>query len=360
MARSDWNDALSSKDSLAADTRIASNAPDPRVWLEAMPQAKNCHCGPHPLLKNTKLLKIVAQNLERRDKPVATVDAFEVWKPDKVFLGIDVTSSMSERPLSGMSQLNADLSGKKESTFNSMSVDSRSKLEQLKDVLATFVTSLDDVASCSPRIFGLSVDPVTHEAYLDPNKKPCEQTGSLFGQTNEKFSRRQVVEMIKKLESKGPSTAVAYAIDQCRQDAEKSGSKKPLLVLWTDGCETCGGDICKEIEKFADEFKEGRIVVFGLDPTVKDQFDCVGLKALGDRFKYVDAREPHKSLEVLGKMSTNKTQADLFNADVHGKMIQDELKGKALPWRPGDNNNAPNDDEIFGDVYGELLRRRTK
>ncbi len=327
--------AFDSDGALIADSGNNSSVGiDASRWLEPIPH-------------------LLAQNLESTDKPQETQKKVDAWQPDKIFLGIDVTGSMNEQPLAGMSQFSANCAGDKEATVSSMTVDSRSKLEQLKDVLATFVSGLDDVKACSGRIFGLSVDPTTHEAFLDPSKKNSEQTGLLFGQGEEVLGRKQIVERIKKLQPNGPATAVANAIDQCRLDAEKSGSQRPLLVLWSDGQENCGGNVCEEIEKFANEFKGGRIVVFGLDPTVKDQFDCVGLQGLGNRFQYVDASDPNKSLEVLGKMSKQNTRGELFNKDTHGKVLQEELRGKALPLKPDDEG-------FYGEVFGEIMRRRQK
>lgn len=296
--------------------------------------------------------RVIAQNIDASDKPQVNQKKVATWQPDEIILGIDVTGSMAEQPLAGMSRLSADCAGDKESAISSMNVDSRSKLEQLKDVLATFVSGLDDVNSCRGRIFGLSVDPQTHDAFFDSNKKNSEQTGVLFSE--ETLGRKQIVERIKKLKPEGPATAVANAINQCRIDAEKAGSQRPLLVLWTDGQENCGGNVCEEIEKFATEFKDGRIVVFGLDPTVKDQFDCIGLKALGNRFQYVDASDPNKSLEVLGKMSNQN--AHVVNKDVHGNLVQEELKGNTLPYK----QDKPDNDGFYGEVFGEIMRRKQK
>ncbi|MBX9879456.1 MAG: hypothetical protein K2Y22_13425 [Candidatus Obscuribacterales bacterium] len=308
-----------------------------------------------PPVNPNRWLDVIAANTESTDKPAEVQKRVELWKPDKIFLGIDVTSSMSEQPLAGMSQFSVNCAGNTESVTEGMKVDTRSKLDQLKDVLASFVSSLDDAAACEGRIFGLSVNPSSHDAFFDSSKKNAEQTGILFGDGKEVLSRKQIAERIGKLRPDGPATAVANAINECRIDAEKNGSKRPLLALWTDGQENCGGSVCAEIEKFAEEFPDGRIVVFGLDPTVKEQFDCVGLKAYGDRFKYVDARDPNKSLEVLGKMSNQEARGELVNKDVNGKLVEEELRGKALPFNP----NIPTDG-FYGEVFGELLRKRNK
>lgn len=330
MARTDIDDSGRFQ-SVDRHSSVGQSIPDPSVWTEEVSAESK------------------VQRLDSTDK-VAAASTKTVWKPDRIFLGIDVTSSMSESPLAGMSKLSANCAGDQESVVSSMSVDSRSKLEQLKDVLASFVSSLDDVGMCKGRIFGLSVDPNTHEAFFDKSKKQAEQTGLIFGDGQEVLNRRQIAARIRKLQPNGPATAVANAIDQCRLDAEKASSKQPLLALWTDGQENCGGNVCEEIEQFATEFPQGRIVVFGLDPTVKDQFDCVGLVALGDRFRYVDASDPNKSLEVLGKMSNNNARGELVQKDVNGQLQQEELSGKALPL-------SPSNELFYGEIFGEILRR---
>ncbi len=307
-----------------------------------------------PQVNPNRWFEVVAANTDSSDKTAEIPRRLETWKPDKIFLGIDVTSSMSEQPLAGMSQFSVNCAGDRESLTEGMTVDSRSKLEQLKDVLVSFVSSLDDAAACEGRIFGLSVNPSSHEAFFDSSKKNAEQTGIIFGDGKEVLSRKQIAERIRALKPDGPATAVANAINECRKDAETTGSKRPLLALWTDGQENCGGIVCAEIEKFAEEFPEGRIVVFGLDPTVKEQFDCVGLKSLGDRFKYVDAHDPNKSLEVLGKMTNQEARGELINKDVNGKLVEEELRGNALPFKP----SMP--DGFYGEVFGELLRKRNK
>lgn len=308
-----------------------------------------------PPVNPSRWLDVIAANSESSDRPAEVQKRVELWKPDKILLGIDVTSSMSEQPLAGMSQFSVNCAGDTESVTEGMNIDTRSKLDQLKDVLANFVSSLDNPEICEGRIFGLSVNPSSHEAFFDSSKKNAEQTGILFGDGKEVLSRKQIAERISKLQPDGPATAVANAINACRLDAETNGSTRPLLVLWTDGQENCGGSVCEQIENFAEEFKDGRIVVFGLDPTVKEQFDCVGLKRFADRFKYVDARDPSKSLEVLGKMSNQEARGELVKKDVNGKLVEDELRGNALPFKP----NIPNDG-FYGEVFGELLRKRNK
>ena len=330
MARVDFDNT---ECSLLLTGKNASANIDPAVWTDVVSGDRSA---------------TIAQAIDSSDRTRAG-SGKGAWRPDQIFLGIDVTSSMSEQPLSGMSQLNSNCAGDQESVVSNMSTDSRAKLEQLKDVLATFVSGLDDVRMCKGRIFGLSVDPQTHDAFFDSNKNNSEQSGLIFGD-GQALSRKQIVERIRKLEPKGPATAVASAIDKCRLDAEKSGCTRPLLALWTDGQENCGGNVCEEIEKFASEFPEGRIIVFGLDPTVKDQFDCVGLQALGDRFQFVDAHDPNKSLEVLGKMSNNNTHGELVNKDVNGTLQQEELRGKALPLNPSDEG-------YYGEIFGQILRR---
>lgn len=350
MARSNSNDAACrSFDSGASDALSQGSSIDPQVWLEPIPNKP---------AKQAFELPLIAQNLESvgspNDRFTNGPNKTAEWLPDKIFLGIDATSSMSEQPLSGMSQFNANCAGDTESTVKAMSVDSRSKIEQLKDVLSTFISEIDDVKACSGRIFGVSVNPKTHEPFNDPDIADKIETGVLFGQGEEILGRRQIVDRIKTIQPLGGATAVALAIDNCRKDAVKTGSKRPLLALWTDGQENSGGNVCEEIEKFANEFPDGRIVVFGLDPTVKDQFDCVGLKALGNRFQYVDASDPNKSLEVLGKMSNHQT---------NGKLFPQELKGNALPYNSDSFEvngklKPPEDEEPMGKVYGELIRRR--
>ena len=102
----------------------------------------------------------------------------------------------------------------------------------------------------------------------------------------------QIQARLKTLKPKG-STPIAYAIEQGAYDFPQCDDCRNIIILITDGIETCEGDPCDVSRLFQKKkiILKPFVIGIGLNEEDKKSFDCVGT--------FYDAKDPETFTNVL-------------------------------------------------------------
>lgn len=179
---------------------------------------------------------------------------------------------------------------------NSMNekLDGVSKMETAKGVIASLANTLDPNIQLSLRVYGNNFDP------LGTKEKACQDSSLAigFGADN----RSQIVQTAQNLKATG-YTPIAYTLSQTPNDfAGISGGKK-ILVLVSDGKESCGGDPCAVAKELKSKGLDVVIhpIGFAVDEETKQQLQCIAQATGG---QYYDAKDAAALTETFKKIET--------------------------------------------------------
>ncbi len=161
----------------------------------------------------------------------------------------------------------------------------RTRFEVAKELLLGVVDSLS--RGSDPVEFGLRV--FGHQQ--DRSIKDCEDSHlELPFARNNSAGLKQVLDRI---EPKG-YTPIAYSLFMAAHDFQSERETVNVIVLITDGLESCSGDPCAAAESLRNQrvALKPYIIGMGLDPRDQVSFDCVGT--------YFDAADPQAFKQALG------------------------------------------------------------
>jgi Ca-activated chloride channel family protein len=149
-----------------------------------------------------------------------------------------------------------------------------------------------------------------------------------------KHKPAEIREKLKSVQPKG-ITPIVYSIQQCGSDFGNSKGSRNVLILITDGEESCGGDPCKTAEVLRAADVNLRPFVIGLDlPADKFQtLTCMG--------EYMNAKQPSEFnlyLNNILRESLSRTTFQINLNDEKGKPTEtnvpmsfyDRQSGKAV------------------------------
>lgn len=142
------------------------------------------------------------------------------------------------------------------------------KIRAARGILSELIDSLkvDPNVELALRIYG-------HNS--PPEDRNCEDTNLEvpFGPRN----HDSIIETIRNLEPKG-TTPIAYSLEQAAGDFPLSSDYRNILIIITDGIESCGGDPCKVSLALQKQgiFLRPFVIGMNMDEDYKKQFDCVG------------------------------------------------------------------------------------
>ncbi|GEM44952.1 VWA domain-containing protein [Deinococcus cellulosilyticus] len=220
-------------------------------------------------------------------------------------------------------QLILDASG---SMYNKMP-DGQTRIQVAKDVLTGFVASLPDDPQLNVglRLYGAKTMAVAQGA--------CQDSELVLPMQG--LNRAALQDTVRKTTPKG-ATPIAYSLLKAAEDFPNDASKK-LVVLVTDGQESCRGDLKAAMELFNKRGIELKIIGIDLDDRAQRSFNGIGsfqnttsanqlASALGTAVQQV-APPVQKTvpvnvqLTIDGKPSTGGNTVTLLNV----------LDGKPLP-----------------------------
>ncbi|MBR9998498.1 MAG: VWA domain-containing protein [Cyclobacteriaceae bacterium] len=128
-----------------------------------------------------------------------------------------------------------------------------------------------------------------------------------FGRDNHK----SIIQKLNQIDPKG-TTPIAYSLEQAAGDFPAKDNVRNIIILITDGLESCEGDPCEislELQKRG-IFLKPFIIGMGMDKNAVDQFNCVG--------QYYDAtnlQEFRLALESAVDQSLDKTTVSIELTD---------------------------------------------
>ena len=158
-------------------------------------------------------------------------------------------------------ELILDASG---SMFNKLE-DGRFRIVAAKEVLADLIASLpdDENLNVGLRVYGTSMRAIEPGA--------CEDT--LLKVPVASFDRELLLDTVRSTQALG-ATPIALSLEQAAHDFPADGRK--LIVLITDGAESCRGDLREVAESLVDIEVDLRIIGFDLDEAALRSFEGLG------------------------------------------------------------------------------------
>ncbi len=181
--------------------------------------------------------------------------------------------------------------------------DRSSRMEEAKRILGALADSLSKLNNVEMglRVYG-------HQS--DQSMNNCHDTKLevAFGKNNFRFIR-------KKLESIHPQgiTPIALSLQKCAVDFPKAESKNVVVII-TDGIESCGGDPCaiaKDLQSKGIILKPF-VIGLGMNEKLDNSLDCIG--------KYTNAVDTKAFEDALHKtvytiLTRTTAEIDLLDAD---------------------------------------------
>lgn len=173
-----------------------------------------------------------------------------------------------------------------------------------KKLLSDFVDSLrsDENLELGLRIYG-------HQ--YDRRLKRCDDTKleASFSANN----HDRILNVLKNLGPKG-TTPIAYALEQAANDFPKNDHTRNIIIIITDGIESCDGDPCAVSLSLQRKgiFLKPFIIGIGMDATFEQQFGC-----MGSFYDATDISEFKKALNKALYQSLGKTtvSVELLDAE---------------------------------------------
>lgn len=176
-------------------------------------------------------------------------------------------------------QLILDASG---SMFKTLE-DGRYRIVAAKEVLADTISALPagDDMNVGLRIYGAQTEALSEEACTD-----SELVVPMQG-----FDRAALLDAVRGTQARG-ATPIAYSLELALEDFRGVEGRK-LLVLVTDGEESCGGDVRGLVQRLIDEGVDVRIIGFDLSERAVASFAGAGA--------FEHARSATELAEALGR-----------------------------------------------------------
>lgn len=169
--------------------------------------------------------------------------------------------------------------------------DGKTKIETLKEVATSFVKGVSKI-DLGMRVYsGLRFYPDEASQCVDTRLLnpigPIDKEG-----------------IIKNIQNLYPNskTPLAYSIQKAIGDFPTSASKKIMIVL-TDGLETCNGDPCAAAKEAAEAGIEVHVIGFGLDDASAKILECIPQNANGKYFGANNAEQLKESFKEVTKIA---------------------------------------------------------
>ncbi len=177
--------------------------------------------------------------------------------------------------------------------------DHMQKMEAAKQVLQNALARIPGDVNIGLRVFGLGDVGSSRGFFADD----CRQTALLvpLGQGN----RRAIIEQVRNIRAFG-MTPLEFALEQAAESDFAGAQGKKIIILISDGADTCGGDPCRFIRMLPAYGIKIKVDVVGLDlkrdHVARDQLNCITQNSGG---KYYDASTAGQLIDSVSE-SVNK------------------------------------------------------
>ncbi|MFP4093830.1 MAG: vWA domain-containing protein [Cyclobacteriaceae bacterium] len=178
------------------------------------------------------------------------------------------------------------------------------RMDVAKNMLSQLVDSLkvDTNLELALRVYG-------HQYHL--RYKNCQD--SKLEVPFAKNNHDQLIARLKQLQPSGV-TPIAYSLEQSAGDFKPDPAYRNVIIIITDGIESCGGDPCAVSQALQAKniFLKPFVIGLGMNKDYQDEFSCVG--------QYFDARNVGDFRQVLNKilkqsLETTTVSVELLDAN---------------------------------------------
>jgi Ca-activated chloride channel family protein len=181
-----------------------------------------------------------------------------------------------------------------------------------KDMLSRLVDSLAQYKNLdlALRVYG-------HQYVTGPNSCQDSKLEVPFSENNEK----QIITRISQITPKG-NTPITYSLTQSAKDFPADKNSRNIIIIITDGVESCGGDPCAASLALQQKriFLRPFVIGIGSDGAFAQQFSCVG--------QYFDAANINSFRNILGEVvniALSKTTVSVELKDGQGRALETDV-----------------------------------
>jgi Ca-activated chloride channel homolog len=184
------------------------------------------------------------------------------------------------------------------------------------DVAKSLLTDLVDSLKVNPNL-ELALRAYGH--LYSKNSQNCKDTKLEVG-----FARKnhqQIIERLKQINPRG-TTPIAYSLEQAANDFPAINGFRNIVIIITDGIESCNGDPCAVSLALQKKgvFLRPFVIGLGIDKNFAKQFTCMG--------EFYDAKDIstfQTALQKAVKTSLDKTTATVELLDINNKSTETNI-----------------------------------
>jgi hypothetical protein len=168
-------------------------------------------------------------------------------------------------------------------------IEGQTKMEIAKKALKTIIDEIPADSQVGFRAYG-------HQSSREA--KDCTDSELIY--PIEKINKDNLVNKIKSLEPKG-WTPIEYSLLQAKNDFPTVSETNKMIILVSDGEETCGGDPCQAVKKLKEEGFNFVIntIGFKVGDLAEEQLKCIAETSGGEYKTAKNATELTESLRIF-------------------------------------------------------------
>lgn len=190
--------------------------------------------------------------------------------------------------------------------------DEGNRMEAAKRLLTDIVDSLrtNPHLELGLRVYG-------HQADRHQNDCLDSKLEVAFAEKN----HEQIIKTLQNIQPKG-NTPLAYSLEQSAQDFPDNNQYRNIIILITDGIESCGGDPCAVSLALQQKgvFLKPFVIALSQEAGMPQQFSC-----LGDYYDASSLERFKKALNLALKQSLGKTTLQVKLLDAQENPLQTNL-----------------------------------
>jgi hypothetical protein len=217
----------------------------------------------------------------------------QLIRPMAVFAAVFAASPALAQNASSIA-LVVDASG----SMNARLPDGQTRIDAAKKAVVDLVSRTEGNTRLALRAYG-------HQS--PTQRKDCKDTALLVGFAPLASNKAEVIAQAQALQARG-YTPITHALTAAAQDIAKEESGARIVVLVSDGQETCASDPCVAARALAEA--DARLVIhtigFGVSAAARTQLQCIANVARGS---YFDANTAASLTSTLGKAAQTKAVA---------------------------------------------------
>ena len=214
------------------------------------------------------------------------------------FLGFAVSMALGNAPAAAETGRSIALVLDGSGSMNAKLADGSTRIDAAKAAVESLVGKLAPDSRLALRVYG-------HQSATQ--KKDCKDSALVVGFDAVSANKAAVIERARAIRAQG-YTPINLSLQLAAKDLAGEPTAERIVLLVSDGKETCEGDPCATAKALAEA--DSKLVVhsigFGVDAVTQQQLQCIARMARG---KYFDARNASDLSGVLSQAAATKATA---------------------------------------------------